>query len=131
MWQRIEGDDKSPGEKNSKEVLPRKHLPLPSFHGPPISPEAAILDREITKRRFSCHRLYSPGRILHLMYKKRSPEEKGKRREGPRYEAFWRQPEHFLQLEVMPRMVLDHLPEKVLHAVNDVLHHHSSPVLTT
>ncbi|XP_071449155.1 diacylglycerol lipase-beta-like [Hetaerina americana] len=119
-----ETEDKMTAEKTVMEAIPGKHIPFPCLYGPPISPEASVLDRDIGKRRFSNQRLYSPGRILHLMYKKRSKEEKISGRMSPRFEAFWRQPEHFLQLEMMPRMVLDHLPENVLAAVNDILLHH-------
>ncbi|XP_046402970.1 diacylglycerol lipase-beta-like [Ischnura elegans] len=119
-----EAEDKMVKKKSTLEAIPGKHIPFPCLYGPPISAEASVLDRDIGKRRFSQQRLYSPGRILHLMYRKRNRDEKGRGRTGPRFEAFWRQPEHFLQLEVMPRMVLDHLPENVLAAVNDILNHH-------
>lgn len=78
----------------------------------PLCQEAALLSRDLGVRRFSQTRLFIAGRILHIVARKKSPA----------YEMRWASAEDFMELKVMPRMLLDHLPDnvyKVLGAVVD------------
>ncbi|KAF4528250.1 hypothetical protein B566_EDAN014408 [Ephemera danica] len=92
-WERH--DDKN-------ECLPKKYRAIHKLViGPAPSCEASRLACNVASRRFSDQRLFSPGKILHLTHRKPT--------------------EHFLQLRVMPRMVLDHLPENILAAIENLL----------
>ncbi|XP_017777073.1 PREDICTED: sn1-specific diacylglycerol lipase beta-like [Nicrophorus vespilloides] len=83
--------------------------------------EAALLSRDISVRRFSKTRLYTPGRILHIVSRKRTKAEKKAGTGGPSYEMRWATAEDFMDLKVMPRMILDHLPENVYKTLDTVL----------
>lgn len=43
------------------------------------------------------------------------------RTQEPTYEMRWACPEDFMELQVMPRMLLDHLPENVYRTIDTVL----------
>ncbi|XP_041976956.1 diacylglycerol lipase-beta isoform X1 [Aricia agestis] len=92
-----------------------------------VSAEAALLSRNVFARRFSSARLFTPGRILHIMRRKRmgieneTEEERKVRTQEPTYEMRWACPEDFMELQVMPRMLLDHLPENVHRTIQTVL----------
>uniref|UniRef100_A0A6V7J2K3 Uncharacterized protein n=1 Tax=Bracon brevicornis TaxID=1563983 RepID=A0A6V7J2K3_9HYME len=87
----------------------------------PLLPESAgvrigqtrVLERDVSRRRFSQVRLYNAGRILHI-YKCKPEDKKSKEK---RFEMRWAQPEDFMELSVMPRMLLDHFPENVFEAL--------------
>ncbi|KAJ2952676.1 hypothetical protein O0L34_g7015 [Tuta absoluta] len=94
---------------------------------PTVSTEAALVSRNVFARRFSPARLFTAGRILHIVRRKRMGIEKKVRTQEPTYEMRWACAEDFMELQVMPRMLLDHLPENVHHTIETVLEekHHS------
>jgi hypothetical protein len=47
------------------------------------------------------------------------------------YEVRWANKEHFTQLRVMPRMILDHLPENILAALDAVLEQCNEEIANT
>ncbi|KAH0561596.1 diacylglycerol lipase-beta-like isoform X2 [Cotesia glomerata] len=86
--------------------------------------EAMILERDVTRRRYSKVRLYNAGRILHIVRLKSPPDENSDRKTNKKdrqYEMRWAQPEDFMELSVMPRMLLDHLPENLELALSTLL----------
>ncbi|XP_049866901.1 diacylglycerol lipase-beta isoform X2 [Pectinophora gossypiella] len=85
------------------------------------SQEAALVSRNVFARRFSTARLFTAGRILHIVRRKRMGIEKKVRTQEPTYEMRWACPEDFMELQVMPRMLLDHLPENVHRTIETVL----------
>nr|XP_034840765.1 sn1-specific diacylglycerol lipase beta isoform X3 [Maniola hyperantus] len=93
-----------------------------------VSTEAALVSRNVFARRFSSARLFTAGRILHIVRRKRmgienneSDEERKVRTQEPTYEMRWACPEDFMELQVMPRMLLDHLPENVHRTIQTVI----------
>jgi sn1-specific diacylglycerol lipase len=46
---------------------------------------------------------------------------------GPTYEMRWCQPEEFQEFKVMPRMLLDHLPDNVFRTLTTILEEQKSP----
>ncbi|CAG9783833.1 unnamed protein product [Diatraea saccharalis] len=64
---------------------------------------------------YELERLHIAGRILHIVPCKRSG------RKEPRYKVGWAKMEDFNELVVMPRMLLDHMPENVLEPIKIVL----------
>jgi len=85
------------------------------------STEAALLSRDISVRRFSKARLFTPGRILHIVNRKKTKAEKKAGTGGPSFEMRWATAEDFMDLKVMPRMVLDHLPENIYKVMDTIL----------
>lgn len=83
--------------------------------------EAAVLSREISARRFATTRLYTGGRILHIVRRKRTESEKKSKTGGPTYEMRWSKPEDFTEFQIMPRMMLDHLPDNVFKTLTTIL----------
>ncbi|XP_066586565.1 diacylglycerol lipase-beta-like [Prorops nasuta] len=81
----------------------------------------SAIERDLTRRRFSSVRLYNAGKILHLARCKNTDksENSNKKRNDKekKYEMRWAEPEDFLELSVMPRMLLDHLPENLESAL--------------
>ncbi|XP_013180657.1 PREDICTED: sn1-specific diacylglycerol lipase beta isoform X2 [Papilio xuthus] len=86
-----------------------------------VSTEAALVSRNVFARRFSSARLFTAGRILHIVRRKRMGIEKKVRTQEPTYEMRWACAEDFMELQVMPRMLLDHLPENVHRTMQTVL----------
>ncbi|KAM3963122.1 diacylglycerol lipase-beta-like [Aphomia sociella] len=93
-----------------------------------VSAEAALVSRNVFARRFSSARLFTAGRILHIARRKRmgienneADEERKVRTHEPTYEMRWACPEDFMELQVMPRMLLDHLPENVHRTIQTVI----------
>ncbi|CAH0394561.1 unnamed protein product [Bemisia tabaci] len=81
---------------------------------------------DIAHRRFSKSRLFPAGKILHITYKKKSKEEKkaakkSGERSGETFEMRWAHPEDFVELRIMPRMLLDHLPDNIHKTIRTVL----------
>lgn len=64
-------------------------------------------------------KLYVGGRILHIVRKKKSEMEKGSL--GSNYEMRWATPEDFLEMKVMPRMILDHFPQNIMKVLTSLL----------
>ncbi|XP_031774668.1 sn1-specific diacylglycerol lipase beta-like [Apis florea] len=83
--------------------------------------ENRIYEPDFTKRRFSQVKLYTSGKILHIternIDKSDIKKEKLKIKEKT-FEMRWAQPEEFTELIVMPRMLLDHLPENLGKVLN-------------
>ncbi|KAL7022366.1 hypothetical protein ACKWTF_012212 [Chironomus riparius] len=94
-----------------------------SVHSPSdqVNAEAALVSKEISLRRFAKTRLYTGGRILHIIRRKKTEMEKKTKTGGPTYEMKWCQPEEFQEFRVMPRMVLDHLPDNVFKCLTTIL----------
>lgn len=95
------------------------------------------------KRRFSKVRLYTGGRVLHIVKCKPATKEKKKydyfvdkyvkyseikkilfvffyrkqKNKEKKFEMRWALPEDFMELSVMPRMLLDHFPENLEEAL--------------
>ncbi|KZC11064.1 Sn1-specific diacylglycerol lipase beta [Dufourea novaeangliae] len=87
-------------------------------------------ERDITKRRYSKVKLYTGGKILHITRIKpdgKQTEVKSKKERGKdtKYEMRWAQPEEFSELIVMPRMLLDHLPESIEEALETLMEQQS------
>lgn len=108
VWRDETGSGKSP-------LLPRS---IPTVAA---STEAALLSRDICVRRFSKTRLFTAGRILHIVARKKTKAERKAGTGGPTYEMRWATAEDFMELKVMPRMLLDHLPENVYKTIDTVL----------
>ncbi|XP_017760821.1 PREDICTED: sn1-specific diacylglycerol lipase beta-like [Eufriesea mexicana] len=78
--------------------------------------ENKLYEEDVTKRRFSRVKLYTGGRILHIRRCKPEKSEKKSKRQKiseKNFEMRWAQAEEFTELSVMPRMLLDHLPENI------------------
>ncbi|XP_055703840.1 diacylglycerol lipase-beta-like isoform X2 [Phlebotomus papatasi] len=92
---------------------------------PPIStitpPTATILSQLIGVRRFAKTRLYTGGRILHIVRRKRTELEKKSNSGGPTFEMRWATPEDFTELQIMPRMFLDHFPDYIFRTMTKIL----------
>lgn len=80
-----------------------------------------IISHDFTERRFSKTRLYTGGRILHIVRRKKTELEKKSNTGGPTYEMRWATAEDFTELKVMPRMLLDHLPDNIFKTISTVL----------
>jgi sn1-specific diacylglycerol lipase len=61
-------------------------------------------------------RLHIAGRILHICKKKSDAEKK-----PGSFEMRWAAPEDFLEIKVMPRMMLDHFPPSVGKPLTKIL----------
>lgn len=99
-------------------------LPLLLQPQPAAQPENKVLERDISKRRFSKVKLFNAGKILHLVRcKPEKSEGKSKKQieKERKYEMRWAQAEEFTELTVMPRMLLDHLPENIERALTTIL----------
>lgn len=77
--------------------------------------------RDVTMRRFSGTRLYTAGRILHIAHRKKTKAQRKAGTGGPTFEMRWATAEDFMELKVMPRMLLDHLPENVYKTLDIIL----------
>lgn len=83
--------------------------------------EVGLLSRDISQRRFSQIRLYTAGRILHIVNRKKTKAERKAGTGGPSFEMRWAVAEDFMELKIMPRMLLDHLPENVYKTLDTIL----------
>ncbi|KAM3963041.1 inactivation no afterpotential E isoform 2-T2 [Aphomia sociella] len=82
--------------------------------------ETQLLSSPILPKAFpETDRLYIAGRILHIERHKPAGRRAGK--QEPKYSLRWATPDDFNELQVMPRMLLDHMPENVYDAVKKVL----------
>ncbi|XP_065334856.1 diacylglycerol lipase-beta-like isoform X2 [Cloeon dipterum] len=120
-WENANADEKRK-RRSTSQYRTIKKLVI----GPAHSIEASRLACNVASRRFSEQRLYSPGKILHITRcKSAGPNGTDRRRH---HELRWASKEHFTQLRVMPRMILDHLPENILAALDDLLDEHEQRV---
>lgn len=90
----------------------------------PINEDNKIIERDITKRRYSKVKLFNAGRILHITrckLEKTKGKSKKQLAKERKYEMRWAQAEEFTKLSVMPRMLLDHLPENIEQALATLL----------
>ncbi|XP_066995653.2 diacylglycerol lipase-beta isoform X2 [Anabrus simplex] len=85
------------------------------------SDESLLFEKDVTRRRFCSTHLYTPGRILHITRRKKTKAERKAGTGGPSYEMRWAVAEEFTEFRVMPRMLLDHLPENVYDALETML----------
>lgn len=103
---------------------------LTPFDDDKINAEAALgtalFSKEISSRRFAKTRLFTGGRILHIIRRKKTEIEKKTKTGGPTFEMRWCQPEEFQEFKVMPRMVLDHLPDNVFKTLTTILEEQKS-----
>ncbi|KAK7794443.1 hypothetical protein R5R35_003811 [Gryllus longicercus] len=109
----------------------KNDLPTPSTPGqlplllntPPTSSsdDSLLFVRDISQRRFSRTHLYIPGKILHITRRKKTKQERKTNTGGPTYEMRWAVAEEFTEFRIMPRMILDHLPDNIYKAFETVL----------
>ncbi|KAJ8680287.1 hypothetical protein QAD02_016074 [Eretmocerus hayati] len=94
-------------------------LPLLAETPPTRHTETTILERDVARRRFSKVRLFTAGRILHIARCKPTTKEKKRKKKNreKKFEMRWANAEDFMELSVMPRMLLDHLPENLEEAL--------------
>ncbi|XP_049776823.1 diacylglycerol lipase-beta-like [Schistocerca cancellata] len=98
------------------------HLPLLLNTSETLPPsESAVFERDFTVRRFSRTQLYMPGRILHITHRKKTKTERKNGTGGPDYEMRWAIAEEFTEFRIMPRMLLDHLPENVYDILGKII----------
>ncbi|XP_076236236.1 diacylglycerol lipase-beta [Calliopsis andreniformis] len=83
--------------------------------------ESNKYERDITKRRFSRVKLYTGGRILHIIRRKSKDSDEESNNKEKIYEMRWAQPEEFTELIVMPRMLFDHLPKSIQKALTTLV----------
>ncbi|KAG7206521.1 hypothetical protein KM043_003864 [Ampulex compressa] len=85
-------------------------------------------ERDIARRRYSKVKLFTAGRILHIARCKapqQGAKSKGHGKKEKRYEMRWAQPEEFMGLSVMPRMLLDHFPDTIEKTIGALLEQQS------
>ena len=58
---------------------------------------------------------------MHIVRRKKTELEKKTKTGGPTYEMRWATPEDFTELKVMPKMLLDHLPDNVYKTLTTIL----------
>ncbi|XP_046822696.1 diacylglycerol lipase-beta-like isoform X1 [Vespa crabro] len=93
--------------------------PLLTYSETTNNVENTVLTSNISQRRFSKMRLYNAGLILHLARCKHTETDtkRKKKKNEKKYEMRWAQPEEFTKMIIMPRMLLDHLPENLENAL--------------
>ncbi|XP_059057188.1 diacylglycerol lipase-beta-like [Achroia grisella] len=86
----------------------------------PDNLEAYLLSSPNLPRAYpETERLYIGGRVFHII-RHQSDRKSGK--QEPKYSMRWAAAEDFNEIQVMPRMLLDHLPENVYDAVKTVVY---------
>ncbi|XP_055930624.1 diacylglycerol lipase-alpha-like isoform X2 [Argiope bruennichi] len=65
--------------------------------------------------------LYPPGRIIHIVRNHPKKEEKFVKKHDPVYQALWADNVDFDEVLISPVMVQDHMPDKVLDALEKLL----------
>ncbi|XP_065203555.1 diacylglycerol lipase-beta [Planococcus citri] len=105
-----------------------RHSPLLTNGGPSTSYDITPIhpQHEVVSRRFCKTRLYMPGNIVHVTRKKKTKEERKAAKKlkvlnGDDFEMRWATCEDFLEMRIMPRMLLDHLPENVFKTLNAIM----------
>ncbi|KAI4462116.1 diacylglycerol lipase -related [Holotrichia oblita] len=117
-WKNDDLESTTPG---TSPLLGRRPVPTVA-----ASTEAALLSREIGVRRFSKTRLFTPGRILHIVSRKKTKAERKAGTGGPSFEMRWATAEDFMEFKIMPKMLLDHLPENVYKTLETILTEHKN-----
>ncbi|XP_060810723.1 diacylglycerol lipase-beta [Amyelois transitella] len=85
----------------------------------PNNLESMLLDSPVMPRAFTeSDRLYNAGRILHIAKNKSTGKSS---KSEPKYMMAWTSPEEFRDIVIMPRMLMDHMPENVHHAIKTIL----------
>ncbi|XP_031847279.1 diacylglycerol lipase-beta [Nomia melanderi] len=97
-------------------------LPLLNEQNEVTMEEGKKFERDLTIRKYVSQRLYPGGKILHLRKIKpetKQSEEKRKKesRKERKYEMRWAEADEFQDILVMPRMLWDHLPNTIEHAL--------------
>lgn len=69
--------------------------------------------------------LYPPGSIIHVVRHHPSKTEQVLKKHDPVYQAIWANNTDFDEVLISPVMIQDHMPDKVLEALNKVLQHHN------
>ncbi|CAL7933804.1 unnamed protein product [Xylocopa violacea] len=104
---------------------PQVTLPLLNEGDSNERKENLMYDQDFTRRRYSKAKLYVAGRILHLTKceseKPEGKSKKKKRKKEKKFQMRWAQAEEFTDLLVMPRMLLDHLPETMEETLDILL----------
>ncbi|XP_065081564.1 diacylglycerol lipase-alpha isoform X2 [Ochlerotatus camptorhynchus] len=67
------------------------------------------------------HPLYPPGRIIHIVRHHPSQDEQILKKREPVYQAIWADNTAFDEVLISPVMLQDHMPDKVLAALNKVI----------
>ncbi|XP_073981995.1 diacylglycerol lipase-beta-like isoform X2 [Rhodnius prolixus] len=99
----------------------RNDRPTPRFRPPEHQRRVLIPPHsDVISRRYTRNQLYTAGRILHIAPKRKTKDDR-KSDDDETYEMRWLSPEDFLELRIMPRMLLDHLPHNLLKAISTVL----------
>ncbi|KFM77720.1 Sn1-specific diacylglycerol lipase alpha, partial [Stegodyphus mimosarum] len=65
--------------------------------------------------------LYPPGKIIHIVRNHPKKEEKIVKKHDPVYQALWAENTDFDEVLISPVMVQDHMPDKVLDALEKLL----------
>uniref|UniRef100_A0A6B2EG71 Diacylglycerol lipase-alpha n=1 Tax=Phlebotomus kandelakii TaxID=1109342 RepID=A0A6B2EG71_9DIPT len=66
--------------------------------------------------------MYPPGRIIHIVRHHPTPDEQLLKKREPVYQAIWAKNTDFDEVLISPVMFKDHMPDKVLAALNKVMH---------
>ncbi|CAD7091657.1 unnamed protein product [Hermetia illucens] len=72
--------------------------------------------------------LYPPGRIIHIVRHHPSPDEQILTKHEPVYQAIWAENTDFDEVLISPVMLQDHMPDKVLAALNKVIQNKERPL---
>ncbi|BES94055.1 diacylglycerol lipase [Nesidiocoris tenuis] len=64
--------------------------------------------------------------LFHLRQKYEKKWRRVVKRRDPVYQAVWANNTDFDEVLISPVMIQDHMPDKVLEALNKVLHHHNA-----
>lgn len=94
----------------------------------PVQNTTACIYAEVASRRYSRTRLYTPGCILHIARKKKTKDDK-KAGNGDSFEMRWVPAEDFTEIRIMPRMLLDHLPENVYKTLDTVINEQRTEIV--
>ncbi|XP_056633606.1 diacylglycerol lipase-alpha isoform X2 [Diorhabda sublineata] len=65
--------------------------------------------------------LYPPGRMIHIVRHHPTSGQQSLNRKGPVYQALWARNTDFDEVLISPVMVTDHMPDKLLDALNKVV----------
>lgn len=111
-------DETEAGATNGESPLLGERPPLQTIAA---VTEASVLSHDINVRRITNTRLYNAGRILYIVHRKKTRAERKAGTGGPSFEMRWAQAEDFMEVRMMPRMLLDHFPENVYETIDKVL----------
>ncbi|XP_014245187.1 sn1-specific diacylglycerol lipase beta-like [Cimex lectularius] len=107
----------------------RNDRPTPRFRPPEQQRRVLIPPHsDVLSRRYCKVPMYTAGKLLHIAPKRKTKDEK-KSEDDETYEMRWLSPEDFLELRIMPRMLLDHLPHNILKAIKTVLEEQRTEII--